>query len=75
MTNLSLHPNIIKLEAKSAQELEDAVNSIRKAFTPLAFYGMNGRHYAWLSMHQGVKKKVVKVKTKITENKQSKVKI
>ena len=66
---VSNHPNIIKLEAKSAEQLEEMLSQIDKAFTPISIYGMNSRHYAWISLHTGIKKKVVKTKVKISENK------
>lgn len=75
MANLSIHPNIIKLEAKSADDLELQLGQINKAFTPLAIYGMNGRHYAWLSLLLGVKKKVVKSKFRVSKSKTEKVKL
>jgi hypothetical protein len=72
---VSNHPNIIKLEAKSADQLELMIGEIDKAFTPIAIYGMNSRHYAWLSFHTGVKKRIVKSKTKISESKKVNTKI
>jgi len=75
MSTLSNNPNIIKLEAKSSDELEKMFSSINQAFTPLSIYGMNGRHYAWLSLHAGVKKKVVKSRVITRDHKKTKVKI
>lgn len=72
---VSNHPNIIKLEAKSADQLEQMIAQIDKAFTPISIYGMNSRHFAWLSLHTGLKKKVVKTKTKVSNNTKIKEKI
>ena len=75
MTNLSNHPNIIHIEAKSAKQLEETISKINKAFTILSIYGMNNRHYAWLSFHTGVKKKILRTKTTLIESKKEKVKL
>ena len=75
MANLSLHPNIIKLEAKTADDLELQINSINAAYSIVSIYGMNNRHYAFLSMHQGVKKKVVRSKVRTSLSKKEKVKL
>ena len=73
MSNMSNHPNIVKLEAKTAEGLEGKLTQINRGFTPIAIYGMNGRHYAWLSLHTGVKKKVVSSKTRASISKTEKV--
>lgn len=75
MSTLNSHPNIIKLEARSADQLEEMFSQIDKAYTPLAIYGMNNRHYAWISLHTGIRKKKVRTKTTVSEHKKEKVKI
>lgn len=75
MTNLSSHPNLIKLEARDATQLETMLSEIEKAYSVIAIYGMNNRHYAWISLHTGLKKRVVKSKVRSTDAKREKVKI
>lgn len=75
MSVLSNHPNIVKFEARSAEELEEIFSRIDKAFTPISIYGMNGRHYAWISLHAGIRKKVVKTNTIVSESKKENVKL
>lgn len=72
---MSNYITTLKIEAKTADELEEKLNMDLKGFTLLSVYGMNNRHYAWLQLPVGVKAKVLKQKTIVTNSKKEKVKI
>jgi len=59
--NLSAHPFIEVLSARSAEELKAQLASLsatRLPFTVLSIYGEAGRHYAWLSLTRPIQKKL-----------------
>ena len=67
--------NIIMIRAKTPEALEEMLANQKVGFNVISIYGMGDRHYAWLSLQLGVKKKVVKAKVRVQTAKQEKIKL
>ena len=54
--NLTTYPNLECLVSGSSEELLNQLNQIKLPYNIISIYGLNGKHYAWLSLTQKIRK-------------------
>jgi hypothetical protein len=61
--NLTSYPNVEVLSARDEQELKRQLLQINLPHKIISIYGMGNRHYAWVSLTNPIKKKVIRRKS------------